>query len=204
MKNILKTALLLSLLLPVSTYAVVPVQPWYVTLDENGNGIAVTGTTTNILVGQLMADPSGGVAGNVLVYTLPFNFPAGNAGDYVLLEPTNYNTVSDVIRFWTTDNNPGNQVIFYSDINEGDPNPDLADTGLPASYLTLNVTLNEGGVEGGYQAVTHTAGALEPGYIGAGLGNYTFISDVPEPTSLGFMILGGLLGLRRLVCRKLS
>ncbi|MGD0744887.1 MAG: PEP-CTERM sorting domain-containing protein [Verrucomicrobiota bacterium] len=184
MKNMLKTALIASFLVPLAASAQVQ---WFVTLDEYGNGTAVNGTSTTPLPGALLPDPSGGLVGvNVLVYTLPFNFPAGSVGDYLMLEPTTYSSVSDVVRFWAPQGQGGNQVIFYSDLDTGEdqlPVP-WADTGLPASYLSLHVTLFEGGSEGGYQAVMHTAASGEPGYIGAGLGNYTFISDVPEPGTL--------------------
>jgi len=198
MKYLLKTALLVSLLVPWTARAQVQ---WFVTLDEYGKGTAVNGTAPIGLNGQLMPDPSGGLAGNVLVYTLPFNFPAASVGDYLLLEPPGYNQLSDVIRFWGGANG-GNQVIFYSD--QDDPVLAPADTGLPARLLQLAVPLTEGGVEGGYQAVTHSAISGDPGYIGAGLGNYTFISDIPEPASFGLMILAsGVFGLRLLFSRKL-
>jgi hypothetical protein len=203
MKKKLKTVLLVSVLVPWTACAQVQ---WFVTLDEYGNGTAVNGAGTIVLNGQLMPDPSGGIAGNALVYSLPFNFPAASVGDYLLLEPPNYTSVSDVVRFWAPVGQAGNQVIFYSDLPDVDDQPPIpwADTGLPGSYLQLVVPLQESGLEGGYQAVTHSAISGDPGYIGAGLGNYTFISDVPEPASLGLMILGGLLGIRRLFWRKQS
>jgi len=199
MKNILKTALFVSVLVPWTTHAQVQ---WFVTLDEYGNGTAYNGIATLPVPGVLAQDPSGGIAGNVLLYTLPFNFPAGSVGDYLLLEPPNYASVSDVVRFWAPAGAGGNQVIFYSD--QDDPVLAPADTGIPVRFLQLAVPLQEGGFEGGYQAVTHSAISGDPGYIGSGLGNYTFISDVPEPASFGLMILGGLLGFSRLICRKLS
>ena len=135
MKNTLRIAVLVSLFVPLAARAQVH---WFVTLNENGNGIAFNSVgITNTLNGVLLADPSGGLAGNVLVYTLPFNFPAGSVGDDLLLEPPNYVGVSDVIRFWGN-NAGGNQVIFYSDLDAdlGEPPYPLADTGLPGSYLT--------------------------------------------------------------------
>jgi len=204
MKNILKTVLLVSAL--VSWTARAQVQ-WFVTLYEYGNGTANNGSVPIRVPSQVMPDPSGGLVGaNVLVYTLPFNFPAASVGDYLLLEPPYTGAVSDIVRFWAPAGMGGNQVVFYSDLPEANEEPPIppADTGLPAGLLQLNVTLLESGVEGGYQAVTHSAISGDPGYIGAGLGNYTFISDVPEPASLGLMILGGVLGLRRLLCRKPS
>src|SRR2546428_12610828 len=75
-----------------------------ISIDETGkgfyNGVAIPGVL-------LAADPSGGVAGPVLVYTVP-GAPL-TIGDVVLLETAaggNTNG-SDVIRFWEF-----NQVIF--------------------------------------------------------------------------------------------
>jgi hypothetical protein len=197
MKNMLRTVVLVSLFVPLAAGA----QPlWSVTLYENGNGTA----NGNSLNGVLMADPSGGLAGNVLVYTLPFNFPAGSVGDYLLLEPPNYSSVSDVIRFWGN-----NQVIFYSDLDNdpGDPYQ-LADTGLPGSYLTPPTyippaQLQEVNLGDGIWGAIHSAISGEPGYIGAGFGNYTFISDVPEPNTLA--IIGvSLTGLAFMAYRRRS
>ena len=204
MKNTLRIAVLVSFLVPLAARAQVP---WFVTLDENGNGTAVNGTITTPLNGVLMADPSGGLAAvPVLVYTLPFNFPAASVGDYLMLEPPNYSSVSDVIRFWAPQGQGGNQVIFYSDnLDTGPVEPPypLADTGLPGSYLNNNMPLLEGGAENGYQAVSHSAISSEPGYIGAGLGNYTFISDVPEPNTLA-LIGVSLTGLALMAYRRRS
>jgi hypothetical protein len=201
MKKALKIVVLVSLFVPWATRAQVQ---WFVTLDEYGNGTAANGGGTITLNGLLMPDPSDGIAGNALVYTLPFNFPAASVGDYLLLEPPSYNSVSDIIRFWAPPGQGGNQVIFYSD--RDDPVLAPADTGLPAAFLQLNVPLLEGGAEGGYQAVTHSAISGDPGYIGAGLGNYTFISDVPEPATFALAGVGlaGVYGLRRLFWRKQS
>src|ERR1035437_2270083 len=115
MKNTLRIAVLVSFLVPLAARAQVQ---WWVTLDENGNGTAFNGGITNTLNGQLLPDPSGGIAANVLIYTLPFNFPAGSVGDYLMLEPPLDSSVSDVIRFWGN-----NQVIFYSGLDN--PREDL-------------------------------------------------------------------------------
>lgn len=203
MKKMLKTVLLASLLVPLTTHAAVL---WSVTLDEYGNGTFDDGQTTISLTGQLIADPSGGISGLALVYTLPFQFPAASAGDYLVLEPPNTGLVSDVVRFWTPEGTVGNQVIFYSDFPDPDELPPIppADTGLPTSYMQNVVTLLEGGIEGGYQAAVYTPISGDPGYIDTALVAYTFISDVPEPGIFAFagMGLAGLFGLRRLLARS--
>lgn len=203
MKKMLKTALLVLVLGSLSSKAQIQ---WFVSLDEYGNGTANNGTATLPVPYEVIPDPSGGIAGNVLAYILPFQFPAASVGDYLMLEPPYTGAVSDIARFWAPAGAGGNTVIFYSDLpdaNEQPPIP-LADTGLPASLLPQNFTLLEGGVEGGYQAATVSPISGQPGYIGAGLATYTFISDVPEPASFGLMILGGVLGLRRLLRGKQS
>jgi MYXO-CTERM domain-containing protein len=59
--------------------------------------------------------------------------------------------------------------------------------------------LQEVNIGGGNQGAIHSAISGEPGYIGAGYGNYTFISDVPEP---GVLALAGLGGLALLAYRR--
>src|SRR6266436_2042353 len=109
--------------------------------DENGNGF-FNGV---VLPGALLPiDPSGGVAGPVLVYTLPAVLPTLTIGDLLLSESVAGNTnLSDVVRFWEQ-----HQVIFYSDREAGNPNPDLADSGLPAILLSNQAFVLETGNEG--------------------------------------------------------
>lgn len=204
MKKMLKTALLASLLVPLTTQAQVQ---WYVTLDEYGNGTANDGLNSMSLVGQVIPDPSGGISGPALVYTLPFQIPAASTGDYLLQEPPfTAGVISDVVRFWAPAGTAGNQVIFYSDLPDPDEQPPIppADTGLPTSYLQNFVVLQEGGIEGGYQAAVYSPISGEPGSIDNALVKYTFISDVPEPGIFAFVGMGlaGLFGLRRLLARK--
>jgi hypothetical protein len=161
-----------------------------ISIDETGkgfyNGLAIPGVL-------LAADPSGGVVGPVLVYTLP-GAPL-TIGDVVLLETAaggNTNG-SDVIRFWEF-----NQVIFYSDREPGDPNPDLADiSGLPAQLLANRVTLTESGVEGNNGASYFASPGLPGASAPPGFNQYQFISDIPEPGSVLLSSLGGGLLLLR-------
>lgn len=174
-------------------------QGWLVTLDEFGNGSYLTNGVVTPFYGQLLPDPSGMLAGPVLVYTLPFNFQ--QTGDYYMTNTQEPFTIpltnSDVVRFWGV-----NQVIFYSDTNDVDDVAE-ADTGLPATLLTPNVGLLETGVEGGFQDGIHQTIPGDPGFAGlvGGLGiTYDFISDVPEPNPLllGAAGFAGLWLLRRL------
>jgi len=151
-------------------------QIYTVSVDENGHGL-FNGTP---FTGQIMTDPSGTIGtGQALVYTLPFNFQVN--GDYDLWEPPAYADYSDVVRFWGN-----NQLIFYSDIGEAD----LADTfGLPPGAMTPTVSLLESGIDGEYQAATHQATTIDPGFVPGHQVTYTFISEVPEP---GTLALAGL------------
>ena len=153
--------------------------------DENGNG------TFNGLVvpgGLVAADPSGGVAGPVLIYTLPAVVPQLTIGDVVLLETINPTNISDVIRFWEF-----NQVIFYSDRETGSSgDSDPADmSGLPSFLLANQAVMPEVGVEGNNGANYHALPG-QPGWDGSPLGTqFKLISDVPEPGSIALSTLGG-------------
>lgn len=144
-----------------------------ITLDENGNG---TYNGVAIIGALVAADPSGGVAGPVLLYNIPG--PALQVGDVLIRETTNSTPLSDVVRFWTN-----NQVIFYSDREAGGGDNDLADiSGLPTQFLTPNQTLFEAGTEGNNGNFYLPSSAVAPGWDGNPAGTqYHFISDVPEP-----------------------
>jgi len=157
-----------------------------ISIDENGNGFfngaAIPG-------GLIAADPSGGVAGPVLLYNIP-GAPL-TIGDVLLNETAAGTTnLSDVVRIWTN-----NQVIFYSDRETGaGGDADLADiSGLPAQLLANRVTIFETGVEGNNGAV-YTPLIGQPGSDNNPLGQgpqYQIISDVPEPGSALLASLGG-------------
>src|SRR5580693_7902989 len=97
------------------------------TFDENGHA-NLNGNPLPFTIGP---DPSGGIAANVLVYTLPFTVTPGDIG---LLEGgggTGTNLVlSDVVRFFTSTSTGTSDIIFYSDIESGETTHDLADMGL--------------------------------------------------------------------------
>lgn len=172
------------------------------TFDENGN-ISMNGGPDPVPVPyQVAPDPSGGIAANVLIYQLPFLV---TPGDVALLEPGSPSSApSDIVRFFNSTAAPnGTEVIFYSDVEPGEP-LDLADTGLPLSPNAFPIP--EVGPEGNNGAVwTPPTGA--PGSSLAGVQiSYNIISDVPEPGS-GTLILGGLgalLGIRRFRQKRLA
>ena len=188
MKHLIKS---ISIFVGVSAFAASSVfaQINTIKIDENGNGF-FNGAP---MPGALTAvDPSGGVAGPVLIYTLPAVGQQITIGDVVLTENVGGNTnVSDVIRFWEF-----GQIIFYSDRSTNEPpDGDLADiSGLPAQLLSNRVLLQETGVEGNNGA-SYLATPGLPGWDGNPAGTqYQFISDVPEPgtallTGAGLLLL---------------
>ena len=143
------------------------------TIDESGNAYL---TPSQLFPYTMGTDPISGM--NTLEYTLPF---AGVAGDVLLQEPGGSQT-SDVLRF------DGNfHVYFFSELEAGQAQ--LADVGLPAAFITPNVTVAESGTEGAFTYANYTPSATGPG---ANPGTtYYIISEVPEPS---VMLLGGLGG----------
>jgi hypothetical protein len=198
-KNVLKVFAVVLLFVPMVALS----QNWLVTIDEFGNGSYTTNGVTTTFTGVLEPDPSGGLSGNVLVYTLPFSFAI--AGDFYMTnsaEPLPLSTASDVVRFWGP-----NHVIFYSDTNGVDA---LADTGLPHFLMSTNIGLPEIGAEGDYQYAIRQAqyagGIWDPGWVGPLGGGgptvtYEFISDVPEPSVLA-LAGTGLAGFAWLIRRR--
>jgi hypothetical protein len=162
-----------------------------ITLDEFGG----PNTSFPSLLGP---DPSGGVAGPVLIYLLPF---AVTPGDVILSEPGLPPTPdSDVVRFWNPAGNPNqSEIIFYSDVSAADPADAPADVGLPTQFQALTIRITETGPEGNNGAVYLPAAGM-PGSTSAPM-QYNIISDgvVPEPSSLALLLggVGVLFGIKR-------
>ena len=167
--------------------------------NEYWNGLAIQY--------QMLADTGPAQAGTFLTY-LP-NLPGATlvAGDLIGADLMGSTQTSDLIRI-----NPGNQLVFYSGgIPEGSPllNPlliggtagdadvpglyDLPDsiadttawpTNLYATRLVMSSEIYWQGV------FYYTPGLGQPGYDSSGTYNmtYTFVSDVPEPST--FVLLG--------------
>ena len=177
--------------------AVLP-DPFLLTFDENGHGtIAINGGPATTLTGILAADPAVSQAGGgqlVLTYFLP---EPVITGDVSFTEPGSL-IVSDWLRF--TDNagtisgaatGTGPRMIFYSEFETGETNPDLADKGFPTNLGTGRFSTQlEVGSEGSNGFDYRPGGVPYPQnnqYIG--------ISDVvPEPATV-LLMASGLLGL---------
>jgi hypothetical protein len=157
------------------------------TIDEFGGPLTSLPSTIG-------PDPSGGVAGPVLIYTLPF---AVVPGDVILSEPGLPPTPdSDVIRFWNPTGINQTEVIFYSDFSTTDPADAPADVGLPTQFFNP-IRITEVGPEGNNGAIYNALPGM-PGSTSAPV-QYNIISDVPEPGT-GALLLSGvglLFGIRR-------
>jgi hypothetical protein len=158
-----------------------------VTIDENGNGTQ-NGTA---MPGALGTDPLNNLT--TLIYNLPTSITPV-PGDVLILEPTG--APSDLLRFVR------NQIIVYSDVEAPEP-PFLADVGIPTDRQTNLLSVAEVGGEGFNGLFPYTPTANQPGFV-ASFSTYTFISDVPEPSSLLLLGSGLVAGLvaRRLLQRK--
>jgi len=163
--------------------------------DENGNGqISINGFLPfGAHPGVLGQDPT---QGNLpaLMYTVNAAGLVAN-GDVRIYDDFLGGHLSDVLRFTDANGNlvgqKADRMFFYSDdVGYGA----LADTGIPAALLP-----NDGG---GILEVNDSF-TWAPGGAAPNVNVYNGIS-VPEPASFGLMILGGLLGLRRLFWQKQS
>jgi hypothetical protein len=185
MKKLTKTAIVFGFTLAVASST--SFAQFAFTIDEFGG----PRTSLPFTIGP---DPSGGVVGPVLIYTLPF---AVVPGDVILTEPGQVPPLtSDVIRFWNPAGINQSEIIFYSDFSAADPADAPADVGLPGQLFNP-ITIQEVGPEGNNGAIYNAIPGM-PGSTSAPV-QYNIISDVPEPSSVALLLSGvGLLfGIRR-------
>jgi hypothetical protein len=158
-----------------------PASAFEITFDENGNGCLDNSDhiCTTPLVSTTAPDPTGRVAGDVLIYTLPSLVLEGDVG----ITDFGTNTLSDVLTF--TDANgglsgTGDLMIFYSELGGSD----LADSGFPDQEFFI------GAAEGANGNFTYNAGNIYNGISPEG---------VPEPITLSLFGVGlvGAAALRR-------
>jgi hypothetical protein len=140
--------------------------------------------------GGFATDPNTGIL--QLEYTVNRWGVVAN-GDVRIYDDVIGGHISDVLRFTDLNGNMAGQtsdrMFFYSDdILTGDS----ADTGIPAVLFP-----NDGG------GILEVNGVFNWVPNGAGFNVYNGTS-VPEPASFSLVILGGLVGLRRLLWRKQS
>lgn len=151
--------------------------------DEYGNGSYVSSADpTNWVpwIGTLKTDPSGGDP-TALVYDLPTGIGSIVTGDVAILEPPNYSSDSDALRFGQYAAG-GYYMIFYSDKDETVLAP--ADTGIPTD-LNPSVTINEIGPEGSNYFDYAPGGAFPANneYVG-----------ISEPEAQFLPLFGAMLG----------
>jgi hypothetical protein len=168
--------------------------------DENGNGSfdLRNGQGLQPDRGIMLPDPT-----QPGLFSLTYMLPVAGLvnGDVRVWEDPNMTLLSDWMRFTDANGNLGgvtaDRMIYYSDVGD----PDLADTGFPTG--TFHFVDNGGIVEQPQPPVEGNNGFVWQPDGPNGI-TYIGISDVPEPVSFGLMLLGGLLGLRRLLWRKQS
>jgi hypothetical protein len=157
--------------------------------DSGSYGGVASGNIVGYDFGTLQTDPISGLT--TLHYGLFYDMmgkqPALTvAGDVLLLEASG--VPSDLLRF---DGVGG--VFFFSDLEPNEPNPDMADVGIPQWFNP--VVLNELGSEGDNGAL-YTPAAGQPGFDLSGQfpdSQYLILSDVPEPTSALLLFAGAAL-----------
>lgn len=179
------------LLFLVTAPAYAQIQVVNLTFNENCLGTITfpAGSPSPLSCSQI-PDPGPGGLGNVLFYAMR-NPPGLVAGDVLIMEPPNFTGLSDILRFDPV--TQGGGVFVYSDIEVGDSY--LADIGFPAGYNTNLLTMNEAGVEGGWNGVSYTPVAGQPGFVTSNPVTYNFTSDdVPEPAT-GLLLLAPLAAL---------
>jgi hypothetical protein len=159
----------------------------HIYIDEAGNAATdIMGVSINSL---LATDYYPGGLPSALVFSVgvPITWVAGD----VILEDTP-GVTSDIIRF-NADPEKGMMLVFYSNNEEIEPFPCLADTGFPTGGYPDPVVLAEVVLASGGYGVNYTPLAGQPGYVVLYPGlTYQIQSDVPEPATMTLLVLGGI------------
>lgn len=177
--------------------ALTPVGPFLLRFDENGNATITVGAgQPTTLPGLVLPDPTSPV-GAAPLFALTYMLPEPViAGDVSFAEPGG--GISDWLRFTdaaghlTGATTASPRMLFYSDLEPNETNPDLADRIFPANLGSGNFLAQlEVGSEG------NNGFDYRPGGVPFPQNNeYIGISDaVPEPENYTLMLVGlGLLG----------
>ena len=176
--------------------------------DEDGHGsIAINGGAAQVITGQMLADPTGRVAGNVLTYVLPAAAAPFVNGDVRVWDDAGHTTLSDIFVFTDAAGNlggvTGDRLIFLSQAGLGDS----ADSGFGTINAATDINAHDGGgiLEGPNDLIHWVPGVpydpnSPPGY--GGNEYYAVNNVVPLPSSVwaGGALLG-IVGLGSLVRR---
>ena len=170
-----------------------------VNFDEFGNGTiqGAAGTVPLPSLGNIVdpVDPGNGLM--PLAYDLSaFGGAVFTPGDVDVVESDG--THSDLLRFTPmTTANPKQQLLIYSDLPEPGEFPvPPADVGIPVFRQLNNIALPESGPEAGPNGLFgYIPNPNDPGFAPTPPGpiTYNFLSDgaVPEPASVGLLMVGG-------------
>jgi hypothetical protein len=174
------------------------VQTINVNFDEKGNGYYFfNGGTNTSLIGEMFPGPPG----TLVYYDFPWDSGDMIAGDVKITESVGTNEViSDVLRFTTInqDNVSYAAVFVFSDLPERGEQGDMADTGIPESFLSNVISRPEEGTENGWNGLHYTPTPNQPGYVNGKIIDYVFTSDeIPEPATICMLGFGALSLIRR-------
>jgi hypothetical protein len=181
MKNsILVTVLVCVLSITSATWGLSTIPT--IIIDENGNG-TYNGQTLDYVYVQNQS----------LYYILPF---VTSPGDVAIREPGTQE-LSDLLRFAPIAGAPITYLFVYSELPEAGETPAMADLGVPAVGTTV-LYFDESGTEGGKQGLYYVPSSPnDPGAVPTNGIAYDFTSDVPEPTTMALLAMGGAAILRR-------